>query len=143
MTPPNVSLVLVMVCFWATLWLVYRFLIRPVGAVLDDRARRVDGAQREWAARNEEHRQALARIEAEMHEAARDAAARRAAARQQAMGHRQAALDAARAKADARLAEVLAGLDRDAAAARAELGRRGSELARLLAGRLLGRELAS
>jgi hypothetical protein len=38
---------------------------------------------------------------------------------------------------------VLAGLERDAAAARAELGRHGSELARLLAGRLLGRELAS
>jgi F-type H+-transporting ATPase subunit b len=132
-----------MVCFWAPLWLVYRFLIRPVGAVLDDRQRRVDGAQREWAARNEEHRQALAKIEAEMHEAARDAAAQRAAARQQAMGRRQTALDAARAQADARLAEVLAGLDRDAAAARAELARRGSELARLLAGRLLGRELAS
>ena len=143
MTPPNVSLVLVMVCFWMTLWLVYRFLIRPVGATLDERSRRVDGAQREWAARNEEYLKAVAQVESEIQDAAKDTAKTRADARQKAMEQRQAALGEARARADERLAAVLETLDSDASAARAELRRRAEELARLLAGRLLGREMSS
>jgi F-type H+-transporting ATPase subunit b len=132
-----------MVCFWVTMWLVYRFLIRPVGSVLDDRRQRIDGAQREWTARNEEYTSAIATVEAEVQEAAREAAATRAAARQQAMDHRQAALDEARARADERLTSVLDTLDSEAAEARADLRRRAEGLARLLAGRLLGREMGS
>lgn len=143
MTPPNVSLVLIMVCFWVTMWLVSRFLIRPVTAVLDDRRRRIDGAKQEWTARNEEHLAAVMRIENEVQNAARDASKSRADARQRAMDARNLALETARARADERLTSVIESLDRDAEAARGELRRRAEELARLLAGRLLGRELAS
>ena len=66
MTPPNLSLLFVMVCFWMTLWLVQRYLIRPVGAVVDDRQRRLDDAQQEWTVKNEEHLAAVARVEAAM-----------------------------------------------------------------------------
>jgi len=143
MTPPNVSLVLIMVCFWMTLWLVQRFLIRPVSAVLDDRRRRIDGAKQEWSARNEEYQAAVARIEDEVQNAARDAGKSRADARQRAMDARQKAMEAARARADERLVSVVEDLDRDAEAARGDLHHRAEELARLLAGRLLGREMSS
>jgi len=143
MTPPNLSLLFVMVCFWMTLWLVQRFLIRPVGAVVDDRQRRVDDAQQEWAAKNEEHLAAVARVEDELGTAAKEAGKVRAEARQAAMIERQKGLADARARADERLVAVLDGLDHEAEAARSELQQQAEELARLLAGRLLGREIAS
>ncbi len=143
MSPPNASLVLIMVCFWMTLWLVQRFLIRPVSAVLDDRRRRIDGAKQEWSARNEEYLAAVARIEDQVLNAARDASKSRADARQRAMDARQMAMETARARADERLTSVVDGLDKDAEAARGDLRHRAEELARLLAGRLIGREMSS
>lgn len=143
MSPPDLSLIFVMVCFWATLWIVHRFLIRPVGTVIGERRRRVDGAQQEWSAKNEEYLAAVSRIEEKVSAAARDAAGIRADARQRAMDSRQTALDQARARADERLLAVLDTLDRDAEEARTDLRNRAEELARLLASRLLGRKLAS
>jgi F-type H+-transporting ATPase subunit b len=143
MTPPNLSLIFIMVCFWVTLWIVYRFLIRPVGAVIGERSRRIDDAQQEWSAKNEEYLSAVARVEDEVTAAAKEAAKIRADARQHAVDERQATLEAARARADERLARVLATLDKETDAARTDLRRRAEELARLLAGRLLGRELVS
>jgi F0F1-type ATP synthase membrane subunit b/b' len=143
MTPPNLSLIFIMVCFWVTLWIVSRFLIRPVGEVISERGRRIDGAQQEWSAKNEEYLAAVARVEEEVAAAAKEAARIRASARQRAMDDRQATLEAARARADERLADVLETLDQETDAARTDLRSRAEELARLLAGRLLGRELAS
>lgn len=143
MTPPNVSLLLVMVCFWVTLWLVHRFLIRPVGATLAERGRRVDEAQREWSARNEEHLAAITRVESQLEQAAKEAGVVRADLRQEAMDVRQATLETAKGRADARLGEGVATLDKEAAAARRELRQKAEELARLLTERLLARGIAS
>jgi F-type H+-transporting ATPase subunit b len=142
MTPPNLSLIFIMVCFWVTLWIVHRFLVRPVGRVIGERRRRIDDAQAEWSAKNEEYLAAVARVEDEVSSAAKESAGIRADARQKAMDARQEALDGARATADERLAGVLETLDNQAEAARSDLRKRAEELARLLAGRLLGRELA-
>jgi F0F1-type ATP synthase membrane subunit b/b' len=142
MSPPDLSLILVMVCFWATLWIVHRFLIRPVGTVIGERRRRIDDAQQEWSAKNEEYLAAVSRVEDEVSTAAKDAAKIRADARQHAMDTRQAALDQAHSRADERLVAVLDTLDKDAETARADLRNRAEDLARLLASRLLGRELA-
>ena len=78
MTPPNLSLLLIMVCFWVTLWIVYRFLIRPVGVVIAERRRRVDDAQQEWSAKNEAYQAAVSRVEDEVATAAKEAARVRA-----------------------------------------------------------------
>jgi len=142
MTPPDLSLIFVMVCFWVTLWLVNRFLIRPVGTVVGERRRRIDNAQQEWAAKNEEYLAAVARIEEDIAQAARASTKIRADARETAMAERQATLENARARADERLLGVLDTMEKEADSARQELRRRAEELARLLAGRLLGRELA-
>jgi len=132
-----------MVCFWATLWLVYRYLVRPVGAVVGERRRRIDDAQQEWAAKNEKYLTAVAEVEEGVAQAARDAAKIRAAARETAMAERQKTLDEARTRADERLLGVLDTMEKEADAARQDLRGRADGLARMLAGRLLGRELAS
>lgn len=141
MTPPNLSLILVMVCFWVTMWIVYRYLIRPVGTTVDERSRRIDDAQQEWSARNEEHLAAIARVENEVADAARAAAQIRTAARQKALDARQELLDAARESADTRLTGALEELDRQAVGASNELRQRAEDLARILAGRLIEREV--
>ena len=143
MSPPDLSLIFIMVCFWVTLWIVHRFLIRPVGEVISERGRRIDGAQQEWTAKNEEYLAAVARVEDEVAAAAKEAAKIRADARLHAMDERQAVLEQARARADERLDRVLATLESETEAARSDLRSRAEELARLLAGRLLGRELVS
>jgi F0F1-type ATP synthase membrane subunit b/b' len=59
------------------------------------------------------------------------------------MEARNLALETARARADERLVSVVESLDEAAENARGELRRRAEELSRLLAGRLLGREMTS
>ncbi len=140
----DLSLILVMVCFWMTLWLVHRFLIRPVGAVVDDRRRRIEGAQQEWTARNEEYLGAIAEVENELESAAKESGKGPQRGPGTRHGHTvKSALERARADADERLGSVLDTLGKDADTARADLRRRAEELARLLAGRLLGREMSS
>lgn len=144
MTPPNApTLLMIMVCFWVTLWLVQRYLIGPLGAVLDERRNRIDGAHEQWASKHEEYLSATARLESEMEEAAREAAAVRAELRQQANARRQEVLGAARATADEQLGTALAQLESEAEVARAELRRQAEGLARILASKLIEREVAS
>ena len=143
MTPPNLSLVFVMICFWLTLWLVHRFLILPMRAVLEERAGRIDGAEKQWAAKNAELESATQRLQEEIDEAARSAAKTRDRFRREAQESRQARLDAVREKADGQLKNAINELTRDEDNARAELRTRAKELAAVFAGRLLGREVTS
>jgi F-type H+-transporting ATPase subunit b len=143
MTPPNVSLIFIMICFWLTMWLVYRYLIVPVGQVLAERARRIDDATAAWEATNDDYLSATQRLEREMEETAREAARLRAEYRQGALAKRQQALEAARGQADERLGAALGELEKDAEQARDELRQRARELARLFATQLLGREVSS
>lgn len=143
MTPPNLSLLLIMICFWLTMWLVYRFLILPVGAVLADRHGRIDTAATSWQATHDEYLSATDRLELEMQEAARAAARVRAEFRQRAQEERQKTLDEARASADHQLRVALDELDGAASAARSELRSQAETLAELFATQLLGRKVSS
>jgi len=143
MSPPNLSLIFIMICFWLTMWLVNRYLIVPVGRVLAERQGRLGGAQDEWDSTHNEYLVATERLEQEMQEAARAAAKIRADQRQQALAERQETLEAAREQADQRLGCALTELDEAATNARAELRTSAEELARLFAGQLLGREVQS
>jgi F-type H+-transporting ATPase subunit b len=141
MSPPNLSLVLIMICFWLTMWLVYRYLIGPVGQILAERQHRFDEAQATWDATHADHLAATERLERELEEAARAAAAVRGEHRQQALDGRQQKLEAARREADEQLRQALEQLDTAAADARMELRDRARGLARLFATQLLGREV--
>ncbi len=143
MTPPNLSIVLIMLCFWVTLWLVNRYLIRPVNTVLDQRHSRIDDAQKDWTSKNEELLSATARIEDELIEAARTAATTRETYRIQAQQEKQHQLDTARNDAEERLDGALTRLSQDAENARTDLRKQAEDLARDFAQRLLGREVHS
>ena len=143
MSPPNYSLILIMICFWVSYWLVKRFLIDRLGAVVAERQSRVDSAEAEWSRRHGAYLEATAKLEARLEEAARAGSRRRAELRQEAMEERQRRLEAARATAEKRLAGALEELDGAAREARRELEAAASGLARMLASRLLEREVAS
>jgi F-type H+-transporting ATPase subunit b len=143
MSPPNASLILIMICFWVTFWLIRRFMIRPIWAVLSERQQRIGSAQREWKAKNDDYLSATTRLEAELEEAAREGARVRSELRQRALDDRQRRLGDARAAAEERLQAAVERLGVEAESARGVLRSRASELAQLLAGRLLGREVKS
>lgn len=143
MSPPNLSLVLIMICFWITMWLVFRYLIQPVGRVLAERQRRLDGSQAAWDAANGDSRTATERLERELEKAARAAAEVRSEHRQRALDDRQQQLEGARQEADQRLGRALEDLEKAAADARVDLRERARELATLFASQLLGREVRS
>jgi F0F1-type ATP synthase membrane subunit b/b' len=142
MQPPNFSLVIVMVCFWLTFWLIQKFLLKPVGAVLTERSRRIEGAEAEWQKKHREYLDETARLEAELGDAAKAAAGLRNRLQQQALDRRQATLDTARQLADGKLDEAMEVLDAEAASARADLKVQASDLARAFASQLLGREVS-
>jgi F0F1-type ATP synthase membrane subunit b/b' len=142
MQPPNFSLIIVMVCFWLTFWLVQKFLLKPVGAVLAERRGRIEGAENEWQSKHREYLDETARLEAELGEAAKAAAGVRNGLQQQALDRRQAILATARQVADGKLDEAMDVLDAEATSARADLKVKAGELARVFATRLLGREVS-
>ena len=142
MQPPNFSLIIVMVCFWLTFWLVQKFLLKPVGAVLTERRGRIEGAENEWQSKHQEYLEETARLESELGEAAKAAAAVRNGLQQQALDRRKATLDTARQLADGKLDEALDVLNTEATSARADLEIQANELARAFASQLLGREVS-
>jgi F-type H+-transporting ATPase subunit b len=125
------------------MWLVYRYLITPVGQVLAERQRRLDESQATWDATNADYLAATERLERELEKAARSAAEVRNEHRQQALDGRQQKLEAARGEADQRLGQALGELDEAATVARTDLRDRARELAALFASQLLGREVRS
>ncbi len=142
MQPPNFSLIIVMVCFWLTFWLIQKFLLKPVGAVLSERRSRIEGAESEWQSKHQEYLDETARLESELEEAAKAAAKVRNDHQQQALDRRQATLTTARQLADGRLDEAMGILETEASAARTDLQTRARELARVFASQLLGREVS-
>lgn len=141
MTPPNLSLLMIMICFWLTLWLVNRYLILPVQAVLDERASKIDVANQDWLEQQESLQAATKRLEQELSDAARQAAAFRAEKRKESLSAREARMVAARKKADEKLSGVVAKLAEEAENVRKDLRTQSETLAGELAGRLLGREI--
>ena len=65
MTPPNLSLIFIMIFFWVTMWLVYRFLIRPIGGTLAERNSRIESANSTWETTNRQYLEATDRLELE------------------------------------------------------------------------------
>lgn len=132
------TLLLQVVNFLVLLWLLRRFLWKPVQAVLERRRAEVERAAADAAAA----RQAAAALQAELEAARADLAKEReaglASAHAQAEAERAATLARARAELEATQAEARARLEQEREEAVAALRAQASELAVALAGRLLG-----
>ena len=139
---PDLSLVLIAILFWATYLVLKRYLLKPLGAILAERERRVDDARRAFETALERQREVAADLDRRLTEARREALAHRDAARAAAGERRQALLDEAREKARAVAAEAQARLDRDALAAREQLRAEAHAIALEIAAYALGRKVA-
>jgi F-type H+-transporting ATPase subunit b len=140
--PPNLSLLLIMACFWMVYFLVWRLLVKPLGVVLDERDRRIKESKDTLAGVQERFASAVARCERELAAGAGQASKERAALRAAGESARRASLDAAREQAQQRLTRLSAEIGEAAAGARSELRASAQALARELAERLVGRRLA-
>jgi F0F1-type ATP synthase membrane subunit b/b' len=143
MTPPNLSLILVMICFWITFWVVQKFLLGPVGRVLDERKQRITTANETWEAENAKFFDRTNRVEADLDDAARTAARTREELRTEANAVRQDKLAKTREEVDRRLVAAMDELDGQVSTARADLRIAANGLASMFAGKLLGREVKS
>ena len=139
---PDLSLLLVMVIFWATYVVLRVFVLKPLGSILEERERTIAGATAALSAALDQEKETLDGIDRRLTEARREALAARHAARADANAKRQAMLEDARTKARAAVAEAQAKLDREVGAARVELGKNARTTAAEIASVALGRRIA-
>lgn len=140
---PDFSLLVIMLCFWLIYVVVRTQLVKPLGAVLDERERRVREAQTRLADARESFDSAMTRCERDLAASATQAQAGRQALRAAGEKARRAAVEAARAAGQTHLAALQKELDAAAAEARTVLRDRSRLLAVELASRLVGRRIVS
>ena len=139
---PDLSLLLVMVIFWATYVVLTVFVLKPLGSILEERERAVSGATAALSEALDHEKETLAEIDRRLTEARKEALAARQAARADANAKRQTMLEDARAKAQAAVAEAQARLDGEIGVARSELAKNARTTAAEIASLALGRRIA-
>lgn len=139
---PDLSLLLIMVLFWATYAVLRAWVFKPLGGILDEREKASASATESLASALEKEKETLAEIDRRLTDARRQAVAARQAARTDAGAKRQALLDAAREKARVAAASAHDKLEREVAAARAELAKGARATAVEIATQALGRRIA-
>lgn len=140
-TPPDLSLVFIMLCFWAVFFVVASQVVKPLGRILDEREALSRGAHQRLDEARSALQMAMMRSEKELAVASTEATRERAAMRAEGEATRRARLDAARERSQQTLANLGRDLDQASADARAGLRANTEQLARELASRLLGRGL--
>ncbi len=141
--PPNLSVLFIIACFWLVYLVVSRLLVKPLGAMLDERSRTSKAAQEGLGAAQETLKGALARCERDLATAGLEAGKQRQSLRAEGEAARAARLAGAREQTQATLAALATELDAATAAARATIRSQAPALARELAGRLVGRGMSS
>jgi F-type H+-transporting ATPase subunit b len=140
---PDFSMILMLAIFFATLWVLNRFLFAPITAILKEREeeeRRSSGAHEEALGRFNE---AAGRIEAELAAARREGLKLREERRAQGRRLREEKVASVKGEATTRVSDAAAAVERQSRQAAAELPARIRDLARQLAEKILGRRLAA
>jgi F-type H+-transporting ATPase subunit b len=136
---PDLSLLAIMAIFIATYFVVSRFLVRPVMAVIESREHETQSALEIYEAAMARFNEATAKMEERLHVAKRQAGDVRERFRAEAAAHRAALLEQTNAEAEKVVSEADAQLTGDVAVARDKIVRDSESLARLAAERILGR----
>ncbi|HEV8268592.1 MAG TPA: hypothetical protein VGR00_10175 [Thermoanaerobaculia bacterium] len=139
---PDLSLLAVMVLFWATFFVLKTFLFRPLGDILRERDEAAARATQALETALAREREALQTIDQKMTEARRAALALHESVRAEAATARQSALDAARDGARRTVAAGDEKLSAEVAAARRDLEGAAKSTAQEIAGLALGRKVA-
>jgi F-type H+-transporting ATPase subunit b len=139
---PDLSLLIIMVLFWATYAVLRAWVFKPLGSILEEREQKAATATDALAKALENEKETLASIDRRLTETRREALAARQASRNAANAKRQALLDEAREKVRLAAAAAQGKLDGEIAAARAELAKNVRATAADIASLALGRRLA-
>jgi F0F1-type ATP synthase membrane subunit b/b' len=142
LAPPNLSLLLIMACFWLVYLLVRTQFLKPLGALLDQRERQIRDAREAFSGARQQLDEAITRCERDLAQAAAEAQKERATIRVAGEAKRRECLEEARVQGQERLAALAAELERSTREARDSLRLRGRDLSHELAERLLGRRIA-
>jgi len=138
---PDLSLFAIMAIFIATYFIVSRFLVRPVLAVVESREHETRTALELYEAAMARFNEAVAEMEARLHIAKREAGEVRERFRAEAATHRSALLQRTSAEAEKMVAEAEEELTSDVVVARERIVRESESLAHLAAERILGRPI--
>jgi len=136
---PDLSLLAIMAIFIATYFVVSRFLVRPVMAVIESREHETQSALEIYEAAMARFNEATAKMEERLHVAKRQAGDVRERFRAEAAAHRAALLERTNAEAETMVSDADAQLTSHVAVARDKIVRDSESLARLAAERILGR----
>lgn len=140
---PNLSFLLVVVCFWLAYWVVNRQLVKPILTLLAEREERIGSGRAAFEEAKAALERAMGERERQLAQAAAEAQKERARLRAEGERVRRELVDRAREEGQARLAQFAAALEQEKIHARQKLAQEVPVLARELAQRLLGRALAS
>jgi F-type H+-transporting ATPase subunit b len=140
--PDPVHVALLMAPFACAAIALHLILWKPLLAWMDERDATSDKARREAAELDAAAADQLARIEARLHDARAHVATLRQAARARAQTQEAEIVAAARTSAESRIDEALAGIRTEQNAAAASLRETSAGLARDVASRVLGRQVA-
>ncbi len=136
---PDYSLLAIMVIFIINYFVVSRFFIKPINAVLESRAAEARSANELYEQAMTRFSEETARMEEQLHVAKREAAAVRETYRAEAAAHRSSVIDKTSSESKKIVAEADASLSGATSEAREKIKRESETLARLAAERILGR----
>jgi len=136
-------MLLILAIFFAVLWLLNRFVFRPVTAILDERDRETATASSAYSEALSEFKAAADRIEADLSLARREALKLREERRAEGMKLRSEKIEKIKDETAGKLAAASAELEGLSKSVASDLPSRIASLARTLAGKILGREVAA
>ena len=138
---PDLSLLVVMVIFVAEYFVVKRFFLQPINNILEERESEVRTAQELHEKALAQFNEATSQIEQRLHDTRRDAAQLRDKFRAEAGAHRASLVERTTNEAKKLVNDADERLSRDVNEVRGKLARDAESLARLAAGKILGRQI--
>ena len=136
---PDYSLLAIMVIFIINYFVVSRFFIKPINAVLESREAETRSANAVYEQAMTRFSEETSRMEEQLHVAKREAAAVREKYRAEAAAHRASMIERTGTESKKIVSDADASLSNAASEARAKIKRESEALARLAAERILGR----
>ena len=136
-------MLLILAIFFAVLWLLNRFVFRPVSTILDERERDITTASAAYSEALSEFKAAADKFEADLSLARREALKLREERRAEGLKQRSERIEKIKAETSEKLTAASTELEQLSRSISADLPARVASLARTLAGKILGREVAA
>lgn len=140
---PNFSMILILAVFFSAMWMLQKFLFRPIVAILEERESEARGASEAFARAQAEFNAAAERVENELSLARREALKLREELRAEGQKLRSEKTEAVKKESLGTLAAASGEMDELARKASGELPGRVAALAHSLAEKVLGRPVAA